>query len=239
MRNSVFRFKRFSVRDEFSAHKVGTDGVLIGAWGSSAALGGNILDIGSGSGLIALMCAQRNPGSVIHAVEIDTPSCDEARRNIENSPWKNRIKVFNASLQNFAAVSNTIYDLIVSNPPYFNTSGRGKKTSRSKARQTFSLSHSELIECVAKVISPEGFFSCIIPYDAFEAFNAFAKEVSLKLVRRCDVLSTPNSSPVRVLLEYSKNSSGLLLDSIVIEQNGRHNYSEKYKELTKDFYFNF
>lgn len=216
--------------------KVGTDSVLLGSWSDSAD-GGSILDIGSGSGLIAIMSAQKNPNSLIDAVEIELNSAIQAKENVSNCPWSDRIKIHHDSFQNFSKQKNK-YKLIISNPPYFNSSLLPNAKGRSLARHTLSLTHEELLQGVYKLLDPSGIFSVIIPYDSLDSFTQKASESRLFIKKTCLVYPTAQSEPKRALLEFSHcNNYGLLVsEKIIIEEFGRHKYSEKYISLTEDFY---
>jgi len=238
MGNDCFRFKQFTVFHNKCAMKVGTDGVLLGAWSGLAPNGGRILDIGCGSGLIALILAQKNPNSLLDAVEINRDCASQAVENVKNSPYHNRIKVYNDSFQNFSK-SALRYDLIVTNPPYFSKSLLPVLNSRAKARHTESLTHEELLKGVSSILNPQGIFSVIIPYDILDYFISKAVAYCLNPLRLCYVCPTSRSSPKRTLLEFSFLKKELKTEDLIIEEFGRHKYSEKYISLTKDFYLKF
>ena len=238
MANSWFKFKQFTIEQGQSAMKVGTDGVLLGAWVKIEDKK-QILDVGSGTGLIALMLAQRSSNAQIDAVEIDKLASEQAKSNFENSKWNNRLEIFNLSLQDFAKHSSTKYDYIISNPPYFEHSYAAKTVQRQTARETVSLSFQELIASVQKLLKKEGRFAVILPYTAINDFIILATKVDLYLNYRTNIYPTLESKIKRVLLQFSFKNKEVEEDSLVIEPTTRHEYSEEYKELTKDFYLKF
>lgn len=238
MANSWFKFKQFTIEQGQSAMKVGTDGVLLGAWAKIEDKK-RILDIGTGTGLIALMLAQRSSNAQIDAVEIDKLASEQAKYNFENSKWNNRLEIFNLSIQDFVKYSSAKYDYIISNPPYFEHSYAAKTVQRQMARETVSLSFQELIDSVQKLLKKEGRFAVILPYTAISNFITLVSEINLHLKYRTNIYPTLNSDIKRVLLEFSFKEIEVLEDSLVIEPTTRHEYSKEYKKLTKDFYLKF
>ena len=227
---SVFKFKEFSVIQEKSAMKVGTDGVLLGSWASC--IGHNsILDIGCGTGLIALMLAQRNLDSNVTGIEIDKIAGQEAQLNIINSNWNDRIVIKNTSLQNFNPLIK--FDLIVSNPPFFSRNKSIKK--RDIARHANSLSFHDLIENSINLLADKGIFSVIIPKNNEEYFCDIARIYSLYCIRICNVRGNKNSEVKRVMMEFSFIKAKAIIESLTIEIR-RHQYTNKYIQLCKDFY---
>lgn len=235
MANISFNFKQFSVFHDKCAMKVGTDGVLIGAW-TNVNNANRILDIGTGTGLISLMLAQRNDKALITAIDIDENAVLQAKENIEKSSWNNRINVISCDINRFE--SSLEFDLIVSNPPYFCDSLKCPDKSRSTARHTDTLNFVDLIRNVSRLLSNNGLFSLIIPFDNAVDVIYNAKQFGLYLTRNTEVMPTPISSPKRSLLEFSKNNiEGIKNEKLVIELS-RHNYSQEYINLTKDYYIN-
>ncbi len=236
MSNQSFRFKQFSVRQEKSAMKVGTDGVMLGAW---AAIGdaNRILDIGTGTGLIALMLAQRS-NAKIDAVEIDEPSAQQAKDNFANSKWSNRINLFCSSFQNFAKESNEKYDLIVSNPPYFVKSLKSPEVARTVARHNELLPHDELIEGINTLLTEDGRFVGIFPYIEGNVFVAKASNYGLFCTKRVNVLGKVNGPVKRLLLEFERKHKALVEDTLCIRGDNSE-YTAEYIELTKNFYLAF
>lgn len=232
MPNPYFQFKRFTVFHDRCAMKVGTDGVLLGAW-TDVSTSQRILDIGTGTGLIALMLAQRNATAQITAIDIDEAAVEQAKENIASSPWKNRIEVTQQDVCCFS--SNRLFDTIVSNPPYFNQSLKGPDSQRNTARHTDSLDSSQLLEKVAEILHPEGRFSIIIPSDQTDEIIRIAATYGLHPSRQTDVITRPGLPPKRALLAFQKTKGICHKNELVIELE-RHVYSEDYIALTRDFY---
>ena len=231
----VFRFKQFEVQQQRSAMKVGTDGVLIGAWASVRPADRAVLDIGTGTGLIALMLAQRNTEAKVVGVEIDADSAAQARENVEQSPWSERIEIAECAVQEFATEQK--FDLIVSNPPFFVDSLKCPDESRSKARHTDTLSFADLMRAVTRLLAPDGRFAVIVPAEAAMSVVAAG---NLHLVRRCDVRTKPKGQPKRVMLEFSLRFEGAALrEELTIGDGTNGGYSAEYKALTRDFYLKF
>ena len=231
---SGFRFKQFAVEQDDVAMKVGTDGVLLGAW---AACDGakRILDIGTGTGVIALMLAQRNPEAQIQAVEIDETATRRARSNFDMSPWAERLEVECCAVQEFNPAEK--FDLIISNPPYFVDSLLPPDAKRSTARHTHDLSFEELDKAACQLLANEGKFALILPTTEFEKYLAITQ---LSLVRRCDVHPIEGGEVKRVMAEFAKQKVGeTILENISIERGRRGDYTEEYRTLTKDFYLKF
>jgi tRNA1Val (adenine37-N6)-methyltransferase len=227
---SVFKFKEFSIIQEKSAMKVGTDGVLLGCW-VSCEKANNILDIGCGTGLITLMLGQRNLDSNVTGIEIDKIAIQEAQENISNSDWQERIKIKHTSLQQFTPQSK--FDLIVSNPPFFPQNK--SQQSRDIARHTNRLSFEELIDNAAKLLAEKGIFSVIIPKNSEEYFCNIAAFYKLYRNRVCYIKGNETSVVKRVMMEFSFIKSIALIEQLAIERS-RHNYTDKYIQLCKDFY---
>ena len=231
---SGFRFKQFAVEQDDVAMKVGTDGVLLGAWADCEGAK-HILDIGTGTGVIALMMAQRNVEAKIHAVEIDETASKRARSNFDLSPWAERLEVECCAVQEFAPSEK--FDLIISNPPYFVDSLLPPDAKRSTARHTHDLSFEELDKAVCRLLAEDGRFALILPTTEFDKYLAITQ---LCLCRRCDVHPTVGSPTKRVMAEFAKQKvDAVALENITIEQERRGDYTEEYRTLTKDFYLKF
>ena len=211
--------------------KVGTDGVLLGTW-ANVDLSEHILDIGTGTGLIALMLAQRSEAD-IDAIDIDADACEQAKENAEKSPFRERIKVFHSPLNQYK--SNTQYDLIVSNPPYFMDSLKCPDGKRSLARHTDTLSLDDLVEDSMNLLSPVGKLALIIPFDQRDLIISIAKKNGLFVTRETHVLPTPQAAPKRLLIELSKLEATPQQTYLTIEIE-RHQYTEEFIRLAKDFY---
>lgn len=237
MGNPYFRFKQFTVWHNQCAMRVNTDGVLLGAWAGSETPA-TILDIGAGSGLIALMMAQRFPNASIHAVEIDPAAYNQARSNVNLSPWKSRIEVFNTDFSEFYKNCENKYNLIVSNPPYFSNSLKNEKRERTIARHNDSLPSEELIRGAAKLLSRDGCFSLVLPASGND-FESEAYINGLYCSRKLMVSSLPHKPFLRQLLEFRSTEACNCECSSLTIYNQPNEYSGKYIELTRDFYLNF
>ena len=212
--------------------KVGTDGVLIGAW-TLCNNATNILDIGSGTGLISLILAQRNDAAVITGIEIEENAFLQSQDNFNNSKWSKRLSIIHTSLQDFN--SENKFDLIVSNPPFFTDSTQANNQYRKLARSTNSLNFKELISKSKILLSENGIFSVIIPFKRKEEFISVALENNLYLRRICNVKGTVNSLVKRVLMQFNNSQNTILEESLIIEKE-RHQYTKEYISLCKDFY---
>ena len=214
--------------------KVGIDGVLLGAW--AAVEGANsILDIGTGSGLIALMLAQRSDAQIV-AIDIDADAILQTNQNIKDSPWQNRIQSKEISLQQFSNEVDKTFDLIVSNPPYFVNSTNAPTLSRTTARHPNSLSHEELISNAKLLLKPTGRICLILPVDEGLKCVDFALSVGLYCTRQVTVYPKPEALAKRLLLEFSLQSSPKIESELTIESHERHQYSAEFSELAKEFY---
>lgn len=233
---SQFKFKKFAVEQDRCAMKIGTDGVLLGAWTPINTNPINILDIGTGTGIIALMLAQRTSAEQIDALEIDEEAYEQAVENIENSPWSDRLFCFHAGLDEFIEEPEDEYDLIVSNPPFYSEDYKTDNEQRDLARFQDAMPFEDLIEAAAMFLSDDGIFSTIIPFKEEEQFIALAVEAQLYPVKITRVKGTPTSEIKRSLLAFSRNEIGNFpVDELTIEIS-RHNYTPEYIALTKDFY---
>ncbi len=235
MANPFFQFKQFTVFHDKCAMKVGTDGVLIGSWCHPEACH-HILDIGTGTGLIALMMAQRS-SAAIDAIDIDEGACLQAKENAERSPFAAQINICHTSLEEFAATHTAHgYDLIVSNPPYFNHSLKCPDRQRNQARHTDTLPLHDLLHDARQLLSEEGRLCLILPFDQQEILTTLAEEQGLYLCRQTDVIPTPMASPKRLLVEYALTpQANPQHDSLLIEES-RHHYSEAFSALVRDYY---
>lgn len=228
----MFQFKQFKVAQDQCAMKVGTDGVLLGAW-AEANSPNTILDIGTGTGLIALMLAQRFPKAAIKALEIDASAAKQAKENFKQSPWNDRLNAIHTPLQTFN--SGKQFDLIVSNPPYFENVSKAKSTERTQARHTDALSFETLIDQGANLLSKKGTIALILPSKEKENVVRIALEKELHLHRICWVKGSKNTPIKRVLMQFSFQEKVLEENTLVIEKL-RHQYTEEYILLCQDFY---
>lgn len=234
MPNPYFEFKQFTVYHDQCAMKVGTDGVLLGAW-TKVDSASTALDIGTGTGLISLMLAQRNGDINIDAIDIDHDAIKQATENVNNSPFNSQIHCYNLSLQDFAKLKSREYDLIVSNPPFFDQSLKSPKQNRTLARHTDSLFIEELIGLSSLLLNENGRFSLIYPYENKDQILSLAKRNNLHPSRITEVLPTPTSSPKRILIELSREEFPIETKQLVVELE-RHKYSPDFIELVKDYY---
>ena len=232
----MFQFKQFSVEQDRTAMKIGTDGVLLGAWTPIENNPYSILDIGTGTGIIALMLAQRSSAEQIDALEIDEDAYEQATDNFENSPWNDRLFCFHAGLDEFVEEPEDEYDLIVSNPPFYSEDYKSNNDQRDLARFQDAMPFEDLIEAAALLLSENGIFSVIIPFKEESPFLALANEYELFPLKITRVKGTPTSEIKRSLLAFSRNSiSNFPIDELIIE-TARHIYTPEYIDLTKDFY---
>ena len=233
---SIFQFKQFAVSQDQCAMKIGTDGVLLGAWAPIDSRPNSILDIGTGTGIIALMLAQRSDAQQIDALEIDENAYEQAVDNFESSPWGDRLFCFHAGLDEFVEEPEDEYDLIVSNPPFYVEDFRSDNAQRDLARFQEAMPFEDLVESAALLLSENGIFAVIIPFKEEENFLELAKEYELFPIKITRVKGTHKTQIVRSLLAFRRYELSVLsADELVIEVN-RHEYTDDYIALTKDFY---
>jgi tRNA1Val (adenine37-N6)-methyltransferase len=232
----MFHFKRFSVDDALCAMKVGTDGVLLGTWADVSGAQ-RILDAGCGSGLIALMVAQRNEDARLTAIDIDRGAVEQSRVNVEASPWAERIEVLLADLRNFSQEES--YDHIVTNPPFFNDSLSSPDEQRAVARHSLTLSYDDIVVASQRLLRPGGRLSLVLPTAEAALFRrvAFGR---MWLRRQLNVSSRRGEAPKRVLMEFELSAEPLMpkVDELAIYL-GDDSYEEKYQRLTEDYYLKF
>lgn len=218
--------------------KIGTDGVLLGAWARLDHQPNSILDIGAGTGIIALMMAQRSIAQLIDGLEIDDSAYEQCVDNFENSNWSDRLFCYHATFEEFVEqMTDSSYDLILSNPPFFKSpkTGENLSSARKKARFTESLSTSDLIKGSSQLLSKKGRFNAIIPYDQVEGFIKIARTENLHLQRHTKIKGNPKSPIKRSLLQFGFEKLPLETNLLIIEIK-RHQYTADYINLTKDFY---
>jgi tRNA1Val (adenine37-N6)-methyltransferase len=230
-----FHFKQFSIYQDKCAMKIGTDGVLLGAWTTIMPNTRTILDIGAGTGIIALQMAQRATAETIDAIEIEENAYEQCVENFEASPWGDRLFCYQASLEEFASEVDEKYDLIVSNPPFYADGYKSNNASRDTARFADALPFRHLADCVAALLSDKGVFSVILPKKEEENFIHLASEVNLFPQRFCHIKGNATSEVKRVMMEFSFEKKEIQNENIVIEIS-RHNYTQAYTNLVKDFY---
>ena len=234
MANPYFSFKQFTVFQNQCAMKVGIDGVLLGAWANIGNVD-TILDIGTGTGLIALMIAQRS-GAQIEAIDIDADAVMQANENIQNSPWSSRIHVSEVELQRYVLKTENRYDLIVSNPPYFVNSTKAPVENRNTARHTDTLTHKELLDNALILLKPTGRICIILPVNEGLLSVEYAASIGLHCTKQVVVFPKPGAVPKRLLLEFSPQFAECVNSEIVIESDVRHQYSPEFTALVKDYY---
>ena len=234
MSNSYFSFKQFTVYQDRCAMKVGIDGVLLGCW-CNVENTSHILDIGTGTGLIALMIAQRC-NSLVDAIDLDLNAVLQATENVTQSPWADKIKVKGVSLQDFAFTTSQRYDLIVSNPPYFINSLKAPTENRTTSRHTDSLTHEELISNAIHLLNPEGRICIILPVTEALFCKKYALSNGLFCTREVKVIPKPSAIPKRILMEFRLQPYKQEISELVIESTERHHYSEEFSMLAKEFY---
>jgi tRNA1Val (adenine37-N6)-methyltransferase len=235
MSNKPFIFKQFTVNQDRCAMKIGTDSVLLGAWASLKTNPNSILDIGAGTGILALMLAQRSVAELIDAIEIDDATYEQCVDNFEQSPWGDRLFCYHASLEEFVEEIEDQYDLIISNPPFYSENYKTQNSQRDMARFSDALPFEHLLECVSKLLSEDGIFSVIIPFKEEEKFTSLASEFHLFPNRILHVKGNETSENKRSLLEFSFRESTIKTEKLIIEIS-RHQYTQDYINLTKDFY---
>lgn len=231
----MFQFKQFTVQQDKCAMKVGTDGVLLGAWTPVDHNPFSILDIGAGTGLIALMLAQRCHAEQIDGLEIDADAHEQAVDNFENSPWGDRLFCYHASLDEFMEEPEDEYDLIVSNPPFYTDGYFSGDEQRDMARHNNSLPFEDLIQASEILLSEIGVLAVVIPFKEEEKFMALAKEEQLYPFKITRVKGTPETEIKRSLIALSRLEKEITTDELIIE-TARHKYTDEYISLTKDFY---
>ena len=235
MKNTLFRFKQFQIDQLKSAMKIGTDGVLLGAWTSVNRKPKIILDIGSGTGLIALMLAQRTINSIIKAIEIEEGAAVEAAANFQSSPWSDRLELIHADVLSYTQKSNETFDLIVSNPPFFTTPFKVSEDSRSTARDNNHLRYEDLFSCVDQLLNPTGSFSMVCPFEYRKKLVDLGLEHELHLVHEQHVKGTSTSSFKRILMRFEKTKSTLLTEELILEES-RNQRTPEHQQLVQDFY---
>ena len=251
MREKVFRFKQFAVRNDRSAMKVGTDGVLLGAWCGVKDVR-RVLDVGTGTGLIALMVAQRNADTVIDAVEIDPEACQEARQNFEASPWSGRLKVIQGDFIEMAAEASESgscgsscgslgvgeYDLIVSNPPYFTEDTTSGDRRRATARHTsVALTYSALIKGACRLLAEDGRLCLISPVEREAEIVAASAACGMRVARKLTVYPKPGAAAKRIMWELGRTGDFEAQEGeLTIETVVHNDYTPDYIALTRDFY---
>ena len=234
-RNNFFQFKQFRIVQEKAAMKVGIDSVLLGAWANFNGAA-RILDIGTGTGLLTLMAAQRSVAG-IDAIELEPEAASEALLNFQNSEWKERIRLMIGAFQDFNAENS--YDHIISNPPFFENGSKSSNSKRAQARHSDSLSLSQLLGKSVGLLTENGKISLILPADQENRLLFLSNANGMHVTRFCRVAPDDKKAPHRILTELSKFPGKLHAHDLFIRDSGSGNYSGEYRELTKDFYLAF
>lgn len=236
MSSKPFHFKQFTVAQDGSTHKVGTDAVLLGAWVDIRQDDLSVLDIGTGSGVIALMMAQRtSPATMIHAVEINAHDAQQARENFAKSPWAHRISAHHTPIQKFDP--GIKFDLITSNPPWFVNSLMPPDVSRTRARHAQQLTYEELLNSVSRLLSRSGRFTLILPYAEGLRFVTLARKFNLLPLRKTIFRTRPHKQEERLLLDLGFEGQAKEETEIILYEEG-DTWSPAYQRLTADFYIN-
>lgn len=242
MSNSWFQFRQFSIQQDKTAMKVGTDGILLGAWadfsGGSTVPDCRVLDIGTGTGLIALMAAQRGASKVV-AVEIDPDACLQAMDNFQKSPWTDSMTIIQGDFTHSTLLADEKFHHIVCNPPYFRNSLPASEMKRSLARHDESMSLDVLIPNACKLLDPGGQLSFILAVERFAEANLLFQQNGLFLTRKTTISSKPGNPVIRVLAEWSLLSKSLVTSHLSISMTGSGQYTRDYYMLTKDFYLSY
>ncbi len=230
-----FQFKKFAIEQNDCAMKVGTDGVLLGAW-CDVSQATKALDIGTGSGVIAVMLGQRCEAE-IHGVEIDEAAYLQAKNNMENAEWGDRLSAKKAAIQDYAKLSRDEYDLIVSNPPFFSGGTFSDNQDRNNVRHTVKLGHGDLLIATRKLLAKDGKFCVILPLIEGLRFEEVAKSYALYCTKITEVKSRPDGSVERLLMQFEKTATDSIeKDDLAIYKAKGKAYSAEYIALTKDFY---
>ncbi|MCF8363002.1 MAG: methyltransferase [Prolixibacteraceae bacterium] len=235
MSNNYFQFKQFKVVQNHAAMRVGTDGVMLGAW-VDASSASKILDIGTGTGVIALMLAQRNQTAQIDAIEIEEGAVNDASANFINSPWNERLQLRQISAQDFTNNNTEKYDLIVCNPPFFNNSLPSPQQSKTLARHTNKLTFKELVEAASKLLTTEGRFCVVLPADSEQQFCEVAAYVKLFPTHITCVKPNPAKPVKRILMAFAFEAKSISENELTIETETRHVYTEAFQGLVGAFY---
>ena len=236
MPNTWFHFKQFTIQQQHAAMKVGTDGVLLGAWTSVPGPGSRILDVGTGTGLIALMIAQRTKNVAVDALEIDPSSARQATENFQNSPWKERIHCIQSSFQEYSSRCKSRYDLIICNPPFFSGSAKTPSIERNLARHDDSLSLEDILRGSVILMKKTTNISLILPVEKEARTLDLITEYKLYCNRLTRVIPAPGKSAKRVLMEFSYMPGKSLEDDLTIETGIRYMYSDQFNDLVDEFY---
>jgi tRNA1Val (adenine37-N6)-methyltransferase len=234
MPNNYFTFRQFTIQQGRSVFKVGTDGVLLGA-GAELSDDRRILDVGTGTGLIAIMTAQRCEAEIV-AIEPEENSYMEACSNVKACKWNNRIIVRNSGFREYFTSHAEQFDIIITNPPYFRDSLKNPDADKSATRHTVSLSSNDILEGAGKLLTSEGSLQIILPYAEGTIFIAEASQYGLYCNMIIKIKAVPTGEIRRLIMKFERTKKPLKEKFLTIETGTRHSYTEEYKEITKDFY---
>jgi len=237
MANNYFEFKQFTVHQEHAPFKITTDSVLLGAW-AQLNDAKNILDIGTGTGILALMAAQRSEAQIV-AVEPDPGSYMQAGLNISDSLWHDRITLINTRVQDYLPAAGLLFDVVITNPPFFNDSLPNPDAGKAMARHSLYLSHRELLDAALRLTTSSGTLQMVLPVNEADQFIEMAASLGFYCQRKLIVKPTPEIPPARMLMTFCREQRIVKEATIIIEEGGRHRYSDEYVSLTKDFYLKF
>lgn len=230
-----FHFKQFDIHQDKSAMKVGTDGILLGAW-ADISHAKSILDIGTGSGVIAIMLGQRADQATIDGLDIDGSAFEQTKENMDRAPWSNRMRAFHISVQDFSKTQEGTYDLIVSNPPFFSGGTFSHNQDRNSVRHTVKMPHGDLLTAVQKLLAPGGKFCLILPFIEGLRFQELAETYKLYCTRVTNVKPKADRPVERLLLQFERNKKILKEEELIIQKEGHNDWTEQYIELTREFY---
>lgn len=233
---STFQFKQFKVNQDRCAMKIGADSVLLGAWCPIDNNPFSVLDIGAGTGILSLMLAQRSNASQIDAIEIDEDAYEQCVENFESSPWGDRLFCFHAGLDEFVEEPEDQYDIIISNPPYYSEDFKTGNEQRDLARFQDAMPFEDLVEAAHLLLSENGIFAVIIPFKEEEKFINLCGNFELFPIKVTRVKGTPTTPIKRSLLAFKRYELSVLTADELIIETARHQYTDDYIDLTKDFY---
>ncbi len=238
MANDFFYFKKFKIKQDKCSMKVGTDAVLLGAW-VDPKKSSKILDIGTGTGIIALMLAQKSTAQIT-AIEINKESAEQARENVNESDYFNQITIQHHSIQKYSSLHEDKFDIIITNPPYYINAYKSEDKNRVIARHTDSLPFLDLLNCIKKLLCPKGKFYLILPLNEACIFKKMAEINGLYLTKLLRVKTKSESQEEkRHLMKFEYKNKKLIESTLIIEEKTSRNYTNQYKNFTKEYYLKF